>query len=113
MGSRLIPLTERTPHVGFTCNTVVLIQKLNGNYLGIGLVEFLWNKVMVILNLRLTVVIRLHNTLHGFHTEIGIGTAYIEANLLQHPMAMREEVLYDIFLGLHKSYGALDCSRCL
>ena len=75
--------------------------------------EFLWNTVTVILNLRITMVIRLHNTLHGFRTERGTGTAYIEANLLQHPMAMREEVLYEIFLDLHKAYGALDCSRCL
>ena len=63
---------------------------------------------MVILNLRLTMVIRLHKTLHGFHTGRGTGTAYIEATLLQHPMAMREEVLYEIFLDLHKAYGDLD-----
>ena len=86
---------------------------MNRNYQGIGLVEFLWNTVTVILNLRLTVEMRLHKTLHGIHTGRGTGTAYIEANLLQHPMDMREEVLYEIFLDLHKAYGALDCSRCL
>ena len=75
--------------------------------------EFLWNTVTVILNLRLTMVIRIHNTLHGFHAERGTGTAYIEANLRQHPMDMREEVLYEIFLDIHKAYVSLDCSRCL
>ena len=33
--------------------------------------------------------------------------------LLQQVMAMREEVLHAIFLGLHKSYDALYRSRCL
>ena len=109
--SRLIPLTGSIPHGGFTWKTVVLIQNLNGNYRGIGLLEFLCNTVMVILNLRLTVVIQLHDTLHGFHTGRGTGTASLEGKLLQHPMEMREEVLYEIFLDLHKAYGALDCSR--
>ena len=70
----------------------------------------MWNTVMVILNLRLTMVIQLHDTLHGFHTGRVTGTASLEANLLQHPMAMRKKVLYEIFLDLHKTYGALDCS---
>ena len=111
--SRLIPLTESTHCGGSTWKTVVLIQKLNGNYRGIGLVEFLWNTVMAILIQRLMTVIQFHDTLHDFHTGRGIGTASLEAKLLQHPMAMREEVLYEIFLDLHKAYGALDCSRCL
>ena len=28
-------------------------------------------------------------------------------------MAMREEVLYEIFFDLHKAYDALDCGLCL
>ena len=59
--------------------------------------EVLWNTVMGILNHRLTMVIQLHNTLHGFHTDRGTGTASLEANMLQHLMAIREEVLYKIF----------------
>ena len=86
---------------------------MNGNYQGIGLVEFLWNTVMVILNLRLTMVIQFHDTLHGFHIGRCTQTASLEAKLLQHTMAMREEVLYKIVLDLHKTYGALDCSSCL
>ena len=50
-------------------------------------------------------------TLHGFHTVRGTGTASLEGKVLQHPMDRREEVLYEIFLDLHKAYGALDCSR--
>ena len=68
---------------------------------------------MVILIQRLIMVIQLHDTLHGFHTGRGTGTVSLIVKLLQHLMAMREEVLYKIFLDLHKAYGALDCSRCL
>ena len=37
----------------------------------------------------------------------------LEAKLLHQLAALREEVLYVIFLDLHKAYGALDRSRCL
>ena len=43
----------------------------------------------------------------------GTGTATLEAKLLQQLAAMREEVLYVIFLDLHKAYDALDKSRSL
>ena len=43
----------------------------------------------------------------------GNGTATLEAKLLQQIAALREEVLYVIFLNLHKAYDALDRSRCL
>ena len=43
----------------------------------------------------------------------GTGTATLEAKLLQQLAAMREEVLYVIFLDLTKAYDALDRSRCL
>ena len=36
-----------------------------------------------------------------------------EAKLLQQLAAMREEVLYVIFLDLTKAYNTLDRSRCL
>ena len=41
------------------------------------------------------------------------GTATLEAKLLQQLVALREEVLYVIFLDLTKAYDALDKSRCL
>ena len=71
--------------------------------------EVLWNTVMLILNLCLMMVIQLHDTLLGFHTGRGTGTTYLEAKLLQHAMAMRKEVLDEIFLDLHKAYGAPEC----
>ena len=87
-----------------TWNTVVLIPKGFGDLCGIGLVEVLWKMVTAI---------QFRNTLHGFCTVRGTGTAYLKSKLIQNLMEMREEVLYDIFLDLHKSYDTLDPGLCL
>ena len=67
----------------------------------------------VILNRRLTSSITFHDVLHGFRAGRGTGIATLEAKLLQQLAAMREEVLYVIFLDLTKVYDALDRSMCL
>ena len=67
----------------------------------------------MILNRRLTASIAYHNSLHGFQAGRGTGTATLEAKLLQQLASMREEVLYVIFLDLHKTYDTLDRGRCL
>ena len=54
-----------------------------------------------------------HDALHGFRAARGTGTATLEAKLIQQLAAMREEVIYVIFLDLTKAYDALDRSRCL
>ena len=69
--------------------------------------------MVAILNLRFTSSITYHNALHGFRAGRGTGTATLKAKLLQQLAAMREEVLYVIFLDLTKAYDALDRSRCL
>ena len=73
----------------------------------------MWKVVTAILNLRHTSSIIYHNFLHGFQAGRGTGTATLEAKLLQQLEALREEVLYFIFLDLHKAYDTLDRSRCL
>ena len=88
--------------------SVVLIPKGRGEYQGIGLVEVVWKVVAAILNYRLTDSINYHNFLHGFWTYHGTGTANLKAKLLQKLASMREEVLYVIFLDLHKANAALD-----
>ena len=90
-----------------------VIPKGKGDYWGIGLVEVMWKVVAVILNRRLTSSITFHDVLHGLRAGRGTGTATLEAKLLQQLTAMREEVLYVIFLDLTKAYNALDRSRCL
>ena len=92
---------------------MVLIPKGKKDYQDIGLVELMWKVVAAILNHRLTASITFHNFLHGFQAGRGTGTATLEANLLQQLAALREEVLYMVFLDLHKAYEALDRSRCL
>ena len=96
-----------------TWQAVVLIPKGKKYYWGIGLVEVMWKVVAAILNRRFTASITYHDVLHGFSAGCGMGTATLEAKLLQQLAALREEVLYVIFLDLHKAYDALDRFRCL
>ena len=40
-------------------------------------------------------------------------TSYLEAKTIQQLTEMREVVLYEILLDLHKAYNTLDRYRCL
>ena len=73
----------------------------------------MWKVVAAILHSRLTASITYHDFLHIFRAGCGTGNATLEAKMLQQLAALREEVLYVIFLDLHKAYEALDMSRCL
>ena len=73
----------------------------------------MWKVVATILNLRLIESITFHDFLHGFLAVHDTGTATLEAKLLQKLAALMEEVMYVIFLYLHKAYDALDRSMCL
>ena len=66
-----------------------------------------------ILNLLLAAVIQFHDTIHEFRAGRGYGTASRKEKLLQKRMGMREEVLYEIFLYLHKVYDSLEHNHCL
>ena len=92
---------------------MVLIPKGNQEYWGIRLVDVMWKVVAAVLNRRLTTSITYPNFLHGFRVGRGTGTATLKAKLLQKLAALREEVLYVIFLELHKEYDDLDRSRYL
>ena len=81
---------------------MVLIPKGEKDNHGIGLVETMWKLVAEILNWRFTASITFHDFFHGFWVGHGTGTATLEAKLLQQLAALREEVLYAIFLDLHK-----------
>ena len=96
-----------------TWQTVVLIPKGKREFRGIGLVEVTWKVVAVILNRRLTAGLKFHDALHGLREGHGTGMATLDSKLLQHLAAMREEVLYVIFLDPTKAYDALDRSRSL
>ena len=90
--------------VDSTWKDTVLILKGVGYYRGIGLVDFVWKVVTVILNLLFTEFIALYDVLHGLRAGYGTGTAYLKARLIQQLASMGEEVLHEIFLDLHKAY---------
>ena len=75
--------------------------------------EVIWKLVATILNLRLTASITFNNFFHSFRAGCGTCTATLEAKLIQQISALMEGVLCVIFLELHKTYDALDRSRCL
>ena len=68
----------------FTWKTIALIPKGNGYFRGIGLVEVLWKMMTVILNHRIGTAIVFHEVLHSFRTGRRMGTASINAKLLQY-----------------------------
>ena len=90
-----------------------MIPKGRKEYRYIGLVEVMWKVVAEILHRRFVTSIAYHNFLHGFWAGRGTGTSTLKAKLLQQLAAMREELLYVIFLDLNKLYDALDRSRSL
>ena len=96
-----------------TWQTVVIIPKGKREFRGIGLMEVNWKVVAVILHLQLTAGIKFHDALHGFREGRGTGASTLKSKPLQQLAAMREEVLYVVFLELTKSYDALDRSRSL
>ena len=60
------------------------------------------------MNFWIGVTVYFRGTLHGFRSGGGIENASIETSLLQDFTAMREEVLYEVFLDLEKAYEALN-----
>ena len=73
----------------------------------------MWKVVAVILNFWLIASITFHDFLHGCWAGRGTGTVALKAELIQQLAALREEVLYVIFLDPINSYDTLDRSRCL
>ena len=64
--------------------------------------------IAIIIELLMEESIKFHDALHGFRMHRGTGTATLEAKLLQNISSMRLEVLYDIFVYIHKAYENLD-----
>ena len=57
--------------------------------------------------------IAFHDVLHGLCTGRGTKIASLDANMTHDLAAMREEVLYYIFLDMHRAYYGLYIYRCL
>ena len=67
-----------------------------------------WKVISIIIDRHMMDSIEFHDVLHGFRAWGGTGTAALEAKLLQQIMDMLQEVLFDIFVDLHKAYDTLD-----
>ena len=63
----------------------------------------MWKAVTVIINCCFTASITYHNSIHGFRVGQSTGTSNLEVNLIQYVEALREAVLHEILLDLHKS----------
>ena len=87
---------------------VVLLSKGNVNYREIGLIEFLWKTIPGLINRIIGAPVIYHDNLHRFKAGRVTGTAYLEIKLPHKVMAMREEVIYMIFLDLHNVYDNLE-----
>ena len=65
--------------------------------------EVLWKAIANLLKRRLTEAISFHDTLHGFWVGQGMAIATLKAKLLQNLTAMREAVLFEVFLDPWKA----------
>ena len=52
--------------------------------------------------------IDVHDSLHGFLSKQGTGTAMAEAELVQQLMYLEQQALYMVFIDLWKAYDAMD-----
>ena len=76
------------------------------------MVEVLWKAISIIIYQNLVESIDFHDIMHRFRFWRGIGTATLEAKILQKIAGIRQEVLYDIFVDIHMAYDDLDWGAC-
>ena len=88
--------------------TIVFLPNGDNKYLGTGVIEVLCKVIAIILERCLEEYLGFYVILHGFLDKIGTRTANINAKLLHNISDLRQEVLYEIFIHLHKAYDALD-----
>ena len=75
--------------------------------------KLIWKTVVVILDCCPRMSITLHDVLHGLWEGCRKGTSPLYEKTTQQLTSMREEVLYAIFMELHKAYDASDRKICL
>ena len=91
---------------------VVLLPKGGGDYRGIGLLETIWKVVERIMDWGLNIIL-LYEVLHGCCDGCGMGTAMIEAKLVQQLSHLEQEPFYGVFLGLKKAFNTKEREGCL
>ena len=87
--------------------------KGNRELRGIGIVEVFWKEVSVVANCWIGAEVDYQDMLNGYREGRGMRTTHLKVNLLQKLTEVREEVLYEVFLGLQKAYDTLDREYCI
>jgi hypothetical protein len=67
----------------------------------------------MIIHQRLLTTIKLHNSVNGFRTNCGTGTATMNVKLLMQKAKIQSNPLYMIFLVIKKAYNSLDRDRTI
>ena len=75
--------------------------------------EAIWKVVPGVVNFQIGVAVYFHDTLHGSSSVRGMNTASLESNMLHQLTVMREEVLFEVFFYLRKTYNSLDRGQCM
>ena len=97
----LIYMAFQEGHIVEECiwKTAMLIPKGHGDLHGIGLVKFLFKTVTGVISF-----------LCAYQ---GTRTPFLESKMLHKLMEIREEILYNIFIYLHKAYDTLVQERLM
>ena len=77
---------------------MVLLPKWVGVYIGIGLVEVIWNLCTSIIINQICYSVNMYDSLHVFRQGVGIREATMEEKLNQHLEGMCHEPLSQVFL---------------
>ena len=85
---------------------VVIITEGGGEYLEIGLLEFIWKVCVLIMKNRLHPTITLHDKLNGFIQGRWARTEIMESKLAQKLTRLCSETLFQVFLDVRKSHDS-------
>ena len=69
--------------------------------------------IAIIIDRRLADSINFHEIMHGFKYHREKGKATLEDKILQYISGLHHEVLYEIFLYIHKAHDSLDQGNAL
>jgi Reverse transcriptase (RNA-dependent DNA polymerase) len=96
-------------------NAILVLVPTPGNkgFRGIALLVTIYKIMSMIIHRRLTSTINLHESIHGFCTQRGTGTAITNIKLLMQSIQRDINPMYMIFLDMKKAYDSVDRERIL
>ena len=92
---------------------LVLIPKGDMDTWGIVLLESLWKVVEATIDTRMKASTGIHDFLHGFRAERGMGKAILELKTDQELAVMYQDPLFLVFIDLQKTYDTVDRGHLL